>query len=411
MRRRTLLAGAGGALIASRIGTASPQSASSIPLGFCAPLSGTNAPVGQPLLLGAQIACDQINAKGGVNGRKIELIVLDDQGDPTRAATNIRELSSRGISLFLGPATTATGMAVIGLVQSVNGVYFGLTVNDERLTHELFNRHYFQTVENSYTRGNVFAEVMANRYPEITSWTGAIWDAGVGHDYWNDVAKALHKYYLKIAKRDVTIIEPVFCKTGTTDFKVQISQLLQAPAQGLVTIMGGSDGITFYKQMVPFGLAKKFSVFLDGAIDINLAKALGRNIPPNVWSGSHWYYDAAQSNTLSQELAREVIKRTGEVPHGFVGVGHLSVTMCTAAIEQTGSVDTDTVISALERMKTTTVKGSTYFRKEDHQIIANSYLFNLKPKDGPPGFETNETIVVPIEDAVNPPEPGRKWSQ
>jgi branched-chain amino acid transport system substrate-binding protein len=404
------LGGAAGALVAGRLVPVRAQANDAIRIGFQAPLSGANAPVGQPNLLGAQIAADQINGKGGVNGRKIELVILDDKGDPSQAVANAHEFSSRGINLFLGPATTGSSMGVGPLLPDLKAVQLGLTTTDERLTHELYNGHFFATVENTYTRSNAFAEAMAKRYPEITSWTGAIWDAAIGHDYWTDVTKALQRHYSEIAKKEVTIIDPVFSKTGTTDFKIQISQLLQAKADGLVTILSGSDGITFYKQILPFGLDKKFKLFVDEAIDINLPKALGNSVRPNIWISSFWYADALKNNRQGQELHAEVVKRTGELPHGFVGVGHTAMTLYAAAIQQASSTDTDKVIAALETIQVDTVKGPTHFRKEDHQIIADSFMFSVKPKESGAGFETNDTIVIPMADVVNPAAPGTKWS-
>lgn len=408
LRRRTILSAAAGVLAAGRIGQARAQGNASVRIGISVPLSGPNAPVGQPQLLGAQVARDQINAQGGVNGRPIELVVLDNRGDGAQAVADLRELTANNVNLVLGMSLTNTAMAAVNVLPSLNAVLLSVSSPDERLTHQLFNRNIFVLVENNYTRSQAAARAVAQRFPEVTGWTGANMDVTIGHDGWAELVKAMNLNYRQIAKQDVTMYDPIYCKVGTTDFKTQISQLLQSPAQGLVTILAGSDGITFYQQMLQFGLEKKFKLFMDTAIDINLGKALKDKIPRNAWSNSYWFADAA-NNDASRALKAEVIKRTGELPHGFAGPAHMGINFYAAAIKQAGSTDTDKVIPALEAIRIDSVKGPAYFRKEDHQIIADTYLFSLKPKDGPPGFETNDTITIHIADVVNPPAPGTEW--
>jgi ABC-type branched-subunit amino acid transport system substrate-binding protein len=79
-------------------------------------LSGPQAAYGRGLQHGAQLAVDRANAAGGVNGRLLALVVLDDQGDAQRAATNARQLLERGVVAITGvhgaPATLAVAEAI-----------------------------------------------------------------------------------------------------------------------------------------------------------------------------------------------------------------------------------------------------------------------------------------------------------
>ena len=66
------------------------------------PQSGAFQPVGAPIVLGAQIAADQVNAAGGVGGRMIELVLRDDKGDPTQSVAAARELVADGVNMIVG---------------------------------------------------------------------------------------------------------------------------------------------------------------------------------------------------------------------------------------------------------------------------------------------------------------------
>lgn len=100
------------AMLAGSLAWAQPQP---IAIGMTAPLSGPNATYGLGLQQGARLALARANASGGVGGRSLELLVLDDSGDPQRAAANARQLVQRGVVALTG----AHGARVTGAIAQV----------------------------------------------------------------------------------------------------------------------------------------------------------------------------------------------------------------------------------------------------------------------------------------------------
>src|SRR5579862_9368291 len=96
LKRRLLLKAATGLGIAS-LGAPSLAQKNSIVLGQSAPFSGPASALGQELKVGAQLLFDGVNARGGINGRKVELQSLDDGYEPDRCAENTRKLIDRGV--------------------------------------------------------------------------------------------------------------------------------------------------------------------------------------------------------------------------------------------------------------------------------------------------------------------------
>jgi branched-chain amino acid transport system substrate-binding protein len=233
-------------------------------------------------------------------------------------------------------------------------------------------------------------------------------DATVGRDYWDRAQYTLKRFYADKLKKDVTFAETVFLKLGGNDFKPQISQLMASSATGLFVVMPGSGGITFYQQGEQFGLGKKFKVISDQGLDIDMPKALKQGTPLSAWISSYWYPDAFKQYPESVALEKAIIEKTGEVPHGFSSLAHLNLHAWAKAITLVGGTDTGKVVKALEGLQLNTCKGPGYFRKEDHQFIAGTSLFSVKPKDGPPGFQTADTIALDVakENLANPPAPG-----
>lgn len=384
-----------------------------IRIAVVAPQSGAFQPVGAPIVLGAQIAAEQINAAGGIGGRMIELVTRDDKGDPTQSVAAVRELTANGVNMVVGVPLTHTAMAVAGIIESVDGIYISTGTLEEKLTHELFTRHYFAGNENGITRASGTAHILAERYPDVLSWTAIIPDVSIGHGSWARMATALKSAYKELHGKEVETHDPVIARLASTDFKNQIVNLMSSPAQGMHNVLFGNDGITFFQQAAQFQLPQKFEVVSEQAIDIDLPKTLKGAIPNNVWSSSYWYHGAFADQPESVALAEAIQEKTGDPnPHAFSALAHLSVKAFARAVEANGGkTDTGGVIDAMENIKLATPKGEAYFRKEDHQIITSGSAFNAEPSSSnPQGWEIKNFAAIDLGKITNPPAPGEEFT-
>lgn len=86
-----------------------------------AAITGPYSEFGEAMRRAAMIAVDEWNAKGGINGRKVELVALDDQLDPNKAAINAKKLiEEEKVAAIIGPAGSGPMFAVIPLAQAKN---------------------------------------------------------------------------------------------------------------------------------------------------------------------------------------------------------------------------------------------------------------------------------------------------
>ena len=412
LQRRTLLKGAAAsaAFAALPFGAVRAQG-QPIRLGLVAPLSGGQQVNGAPVRLGAEIARDQINAAGGIGGRPIELVIRDDKGDANACVAAFRELAGDGVKLVVGPVLTGTSLAANGVVQGLNLVMISCGTGEEKLTHELYNPHYFMGTENNYSSLRAFSAFLAQRYPNVTSWTAIFPDVSVGHSSWAGMSAGLKENYKAITGKDITLIDPVITKFGSNDFKTQISTLASSPATGLHSVLFGSDGITFFQQARQFRLENKFTVVSEQSLSTDLPKSLKQNMWSNIWSRSFWAPSAFRDVPASVELEKEVLKRTGDpFPHQLIMPGHTAVVAYAEALKATnGDDDPAKVIPALETAQLKTVKGPATFRKEDHQLMTASSFFKAEPAAGEPGFSIVDSAKLDLAKYVNPPEPGKPF--
>lgn len=148
MRRREVISNAGTLLGAAAMGawssTAQAQIAgvsdTRIVLGQSAPFSGAAEQLGLQFHLGAQLYFEGLNAKGGVNGRRIEIKRLDDGYEPERCAANTRQLISEGVFALFGYIGTPTSLAALPLATVAKVPFFAPFTGAEAL-REPFNRY------------------------------------------------------------------------------------------------------------------------------------------------------------------------------------------------------------------------------------------------------------------------------
>lgn len=384
------------------------QASQPIKLGFISSLSGPQAPLGQPMLLGAEIAVDQINKAGGVNGRKLELVVRDDKAKPADATVAARELAGSGVNMLLGVVSSAVALAITAMLEQEKALLITCAAHSEKLTKENFVRNYFRVTDNPYMRERALAKMAAQRYPSIDRWSGIIPDHEYGRTTWGCFEDGLREFYPSLAKKQPIITAPVKTQYGAPDYRSGITAAMAIPAEGFMVSVYGGDAVTLYKQAEAFGFFKKAKLILDSANEMIVAKAMKQELP-DMWVGSHWYAGAFEDVAVSRELQAEAVRRTNDrLTQGFLSEGHAAVMAYAKAVQAAGSTDTQAVLSALESVTFETATGPRKFRKEDHQAIKPVVMYRLRGSaKSSDGFDVVEVIRIPGADVIDPATPGK----
>lgn len=413
MNRRNVVkalgAGAGvvgaGSLLSAR---AWAQDNGPVRIGFISSLSGAQAPLGQPMLLGAQIAVDQINAAGGVNGRKLELVVRDDKAKPADASVAARELAGSGVNMLCGVVSSSVALAISAMLEQEKALLITCAAHSDKLTKENFVRNYFRVTDNPYMRQRALAKMAAERYPQVDRWSGIIPDHEYGRTTWTCFEDGLLEFYPSVAKKKPTITQPVKTPYGAPDYRSGITAAMSVPAEGFMVSAYGGDAVTLYKQAGPFGFFRKAKLIIDSANEFIVAKAMKEELP-EMWVGSHWYAGAFEDVATSRELQAEAVRRTNDkLTMGFLSEGHAAVNAYAKAVQTAGSTETQAVLQAMENITFDTATGPRRFRKEDHQAIKPVIMYRLRGSEkSPDGFEIVEFVKVPGEDVIDPPTPGK----
>ncbi|MGY6632176.1 MAG: ABC transporter substrate-binding protein [Alkalilacustris sp.] len=372
-----------------------------IRIGVVTPLSGGGEFIGNFVRNGAEVAVKMINEDGGVNGREMALEFRDSRLDPAAATAAARELIAAGVNLQMGTISSAVALAMGPLMESENGVVLTSGAGTERLNHENYSSHVFRVGDGPYGRNTSFGRLAAERYSDITEWTGIIPDHEYGRTTWRIFVDGMMNFF-----PEAKIHDPFIVPFGASNYNTQIQQMMRSPARGIYNSTYGGDSITLFQQALPFGLFRD-RVLLDSANEFIVANALGANTPPH-WTGSHWFHETNADIPLSQRFHAEYVAHTGEeMPMGWAGEAQAGIAAYAAAIARAGSTETAAVIEALKGLTIDTVTGPRLIRAEDNQAVKDVELMYIEPDaDAPRGFRVSETIRIDGEAVVEPPSPG-----
>ena len=403
---KSIAAGLG--LVAAGGARSALAQANAIRIGALYPLSGPVAVFGSYALIGAKIAANRINAQGGVLGRPIEIVARDDKSQPSEASLMARDLTGNGVNLLIGGYLTAQSMAVLPLLADTNSVFQVTGTSITAFTHDSFNSHAFRANANIHMIYYALAKYASAQAPDVTRWGGIITDAAFGDLNWAAIKGGLKKYY----RENGSIVEfhtPLRAKLGTTDYKVQISELMSMPIDGLFVGVIGADYATFVNQATPFGLFKKVKVVLDGGGGgLALGKTLRKNIPSGQISFNNWY-PPNDTSQLGKDLYKDFLASGNSGTDSQVAGVHNAVIAYARAIKAAGTTEAKAVIRALEELSFPTAGGLFKYRKEDHQLLASTTCFWLEGMDADPGYRIKNPVTIPGEATIEPAAPGRPF--
>src|ERR1700690_4230893 len=319
------------------------RAADTIKIGFPMPLSGPTAVYGEPILKGAQMAVDEINAKGGVLGRKLELIARDSKANADEAVRLARELIIKdSVDFLAGTLTSAEAPAVSTIAKENKVVFLAPSAKTMKLTApEKLHPYIFRVASNTDIEGKTSASIVAK-------WTDVKRVATIAPDYaYGRDAAASFVDYLKKLRPDIQIVDQQWPKLGEPDFTPFITaQMSQKPDAIMCDVFGG-DFVTLAKEAGPLGYFKAINNRLvDGAEvgTVDEAQALGADYPygiisdtydPVVWAGGN---EPPQHKAYVDALKAAMKSDNGS---GWAIQGYTAIMALAAGINKAGVVDND----------------------------------------------------------------------
>jgi branched-chain amino acid transport system substrate-binding protein len=337
-----------------------------IKVGMPMPLSGPPALFGEPASKGAQMYVEEINAKGGVLGRKIELLIRDSKADANEAVRVSRELILKeNVDFLVGTLTSAEGPAV-SVVAKENKIVFIAPIpkTDQLTAADKLHPYVFRVAANTTMEGRSAAEIVA-KWP-VTKIATIAFD----YAYGQDVTKAFVEHIKKL-KPGVEIVDQQWPKLGEQDYNPFINAQMAKKPEAIVSSIWGGFFVTYSKQAKALGVfdaVKNNFIGLGEAGSPETTKSMGADYPVGIWGNSYdaFYWD--ESAPAHKDYTARISKYLkDEYPSSWAVQGYIGMQFLVEAIKKANSTDSDKVSKALLGLSVDTPVGKLTIREKDHQ--------------------------------------------
>ena len=361
--------------LAAALSLGTAAAAEPIRIGVAEALSGGAAQYGISIRNGFQMAADEINAAGGVNGSKIELVIEDEQGKKDEAINAFKKLIFQDKALMLfGPTLSNSAAAADPIAQAAHVVVFGTSNTADGIT--TIGDHVFR---NSVTEADVLPVTIrtAARVASVKK---------VAVLYGNDDVFTKSGYdnfkkALDAQKIAVTTTE-TFAK-GDVDFKAQLTKIKATNPDAIVLSALIAEGAPIMVQARQLGLNVPFI----GGNGMNSVKVfdLAKGASDGLWVGSPWSIENRTPENNSFIIA--YTKKYSAPPDQFAAQAYDAMHIATAAMKKiklSGDLakDRSALQAALPAVKWTGATGSFAFRR-------------VNDKSGKPaGYDADQQAIV-----------------
>jgi branched-chain amino acid transport system substrate-binding protein len=371
-RRRHLLKTASAAAALGTLGFPAivRSQADTVRIGHLTPRTGFLGPLGEYAVMGVNLAVEEINAAGGINGRKIELIA-EDSVNPQTASTKAERLIERDKCVaIIGEISSASGLAIAQVAQRNRILFFNTGCNSDELRGKSCNRYMFHTeAANSMYVAAEGNALLRDGMVKGKKWYSLTADYAFGHDL------------LRVAKRFMAANGGEFAAdelvpTDVADFSPYLLKIRNAKPDLVISNLAGNQITNFMKQYKEYGLPFPVAGFgFDTAVAWGAGKGNVLGTWPLVW-------DSQVKTPSSQRFVEAFVKKYGKPPENQAWGDYLSTKHVAQAMNAIKSTDSTKVVEHLEKgAKFDILKTREgYYRDWDHQLMQQMYTLTFKPE-------------------------------
>jgi branched-chain amino acid transport system substrate-binding protein len=362
---QALMLGVGLAALAAPALAADP-----IRIGVPTSRTGTYAVLGDQVVRAVEFAAEEANAKGGIDGRKVEVRIADDEGNPEAGRRAGEKLTLDGYRLLTGSISSAVGLALSTQLNRWDAIYVSVVNKSPKITGDSCHPRMFRANHSD----DMDLAIVA---PWLKEQKEQSWGIIAANYLWGRGSAAAFKATAE--KTGKTVGLEVFPPLGTADFAPYITQLRDSGVQGLWVALSGSDAINFAKQARQFGLLDKVKVFGHNFVTPSAVAAVGKDAL-GVWGNLS--YAASIDNPANKAFVAAWRAKFNAEPTDYEGEAYSGIQVIFEAVRKAKSVAPADVAKAMESVTAPTPYGLIAMRAADHQLEMPNFLGHVVEKNG-----------------------------
>lgn len=358
-----------------QVGGAEPPLKIGVVQGFSGPLEA----YAKQMLTGFKLGLEYgTKGKNEVIGRKIELVVEDDQLKPDVAKRLITKFyADDKVDLVVGTTSSAAALAMLPVALEFKKILLVEPAVADSITGSAWNRYIFRTGRNSGQ--DAISNALAVAKP-------GVFLAGIAQDYAFG-RDGIAAYKAAAEKAGAKMIHEEYCPMTQSDHTSSVQRIIDAlkdkPGEKYVFVVWAGKHPPI-EQMAAMKVDKYGIKITTGG---NILPVLKATLPllkaydslKGMMGGAYYYYELPK-NPVNDWLVKEHTARFKEPPDFFTCGGFAAAMAVVRAFEKAKSTDTEKLIATMEGMEFMTPKGRMYFRNIDHQAMQSMFIFRLEAR-------------------------------
>jgi branched-chain amino acid transport system substrate-binding protein len=328
----------------------------------------------EPYKKGWELALEEINARGGVNGRRLEVVSRDDGGTPGDAVRVAEELISREkADVLMGTFASNVGLAVANLAQQRRIVFLAAEPLTDKIVWENGNAYTYRLRPSTYMQ-------VAMLVPEAARLKKKRWAIVYPNYEYGQSATESFKKLLKAAQPDVEFVAEQAPPLGKIDAGAVVQALADAKPDAIFSSLFAADLQKFVREGNTRGLFTDRTVFNLLGGEPEYLDPLKDETPSGWWVTGYPWQDI---DTPEHKRFREAYqKRWNDYPRQGSVVGYTALYAIAEGVRKAGSPRADKLAAALAGLKMESPFGPITWRAIDHQSTMGAYVGQLAKKDG-----------------------------
>jgi branched-chain amino acid transport system substrate-binding protein len=328
----------------------------------------------EPYKKGWELAVEQVNASGGLLGKKLEIVSRDDNGNPGDAVRMAEELVTREkVSFLIGTFPSHVGLAVASFAKEKKVLFIAAEPLTDKIVWDQGNKYTFRLRASTYMQ-------TAMLVPEAAKLKKKRWAIVYPNYEYGQSATAAFKQLMKAAQPDVEFVVEQAPPLGKIEAGAVADAIAAAKPDAIFSSLFGADLAKFVREGQTRDLFKNVSVFNLLAGEPEYLDPLKDEAPVGWWvTGYPWY---AINTPEHKAFADAYQKKFNDYPRLGSIVGYATVQSAAAVIKKAGTLDTEKLVAAMKGLTHSTPLGNITYRPQDHQSTMGAYVGKIGLKDG-----------------------------
>jgi len=355
-----------------------------------------------PYKKGWELAQDEINAAGGLLGKKVETVFRDDNGNTGDAVRMAEELLSREkVDILAGVTLSHVGLAIADFAKQRKVFFLASGPFTDRVVWENGNRYTYRLRYGTYS-------MTAALVQEAAKMNKKRWAIVYPNYEYGQYAAKTFKEVLKQAQPDVEFVAEQAPPFGKIDAGAVVQALEQSKPDAIFNVLFGPDLTKFAREGQTRGLFKNREVVSLLTGEPEYLDPLKRDSPDN-WLVTGYPYQLIDTPEHKQFIDA-YRKKYNDYPRMNSVIAYATMKAIAAGVTKAGSTDTEKLIQAFKGLEFDTPQGRTSFRTLDNQSTFGIYIGRTAVKDGKGYMKTGRYVdgstVMPPDEVVRKLRPG-----